>query len=98
MIENQRSDAVRTDNVTLGSNGQIFWKLSGYNSRSNIILQGLINSLLFCFSLNEIVTNELQHLFYSDIGNWDSATSQDKWFIYNEEEEKVVEKYISSLR
>ena len=42
MIENQRSDAVRTDNVTLGSNGQIFWKLSGYNSRSNIILQGLI--------------------------------------------------------
>jgi len=42
IIENQRSDAVRTDNVTLGSNGQIFWKLSGYKSRSNIILQGLI--------------------------------------------------------
>lgn len=69
---NQRSDAVRTDRITLGSNGKMFWKLNGYNSRSNIILQ--------------------------DIGNWDSATTPDKWFVYNEDEEKVVEKYISLLR
>jgi len=70
--KNQRSDAVRTDHVILGRNGNIFWKLNGYNSRSHIILQ--------------------------DIENRDSVTPQDKWLIYNEEEEKVVEKYISSLR
>jgi len=71
-MKNQRSDAVRTDHVILGRNGKIFWKLSGYDGRSHIILQ--------------------------DIRNSDSVTAQDKWFIYNEEEEKVVEKYISSLR
>ncbi|XP_020251941.1 uncharacterized protein LOC109829198 isoform X2 [Asparagus officinalis] len=69
--KNQRSDAVRTDCVVRGDNQQIFWKLSGYNNRSNIILQ---------------------------VANWDSVTQEDKWFFYNEEEDKVVEKYISSLR
>lgn len=56
------------------------------------------HNLLIFHSLNEIVTNVLQHLFYPEIGIWDSVTTKDKWFIYNEEEEKVVEKYISSLR
>lgn len=36
---NQRADAVRTDPVTLESNGKIFWKLNSYGNRSITILQ-----------------------------------------------------------
>ncbi|ONK66655.1 uncharacterized protein A4U43_C06F10610 [Asparagus officinalis] len=70
--KNQRFDAVRTDYLIRGNTGQVFWKLIGYNRRSNIILQ--------------------------DIGNVDSFTPYDKWFFYDEEQEKVAEKYVSTLR
>ncbi|XP_058088141.1 uncharacterized protein LOC131235057 isoform X2 [Magnolia sinica] len=33
-----------------------------------------------------------------DIGNWDSLTPQERWFTYDDEQEKVVEKYVSSFR
>ncbi|WOK97715.1 hypothetical protein Cni_G06423 [Canna indica] len=37
-------------------------------------------------------------IIHQDIGCWDSVISGDKWFTYDEEEEKSVEKHISSLR
>ncbi|XP_058091403.1 uncharacterized protein LOC131237579 isoform X2 [Magnolia sinica] len=33
-----------------------------------------------------------------DIGKWDLITPQDKWFIYDEDQQNAVEEYISTLR
>ncbi|MQL76020.1 hypothetical protein Taro_008402, partial [Colocasia esculenta] len=33
-----------------------------------------------------------------DIGNWDLVVPQDKWFTYDDPQEKLVEKYVYSSR
>ncbi|CAN6445726.1 unnamed protein product [Victoria cruziana] len=37
-------------------------------------------------------------ILLQDVGNWDSALCQDRWFIYDDKQEKALEKYIFSLR
>eukprot|EP00268_Persea_americana_P030574 TRINITY_DN29595_c0_g1_i5.p1 TRINITY_DN29595_c0_g1~~TRINITY_DN29595_c0_g1_i5.p1 ORF type:complete len:465 (-),score=96.49 TRINITY_DN29595_c0_g1_i5:296-1669(-) len=38
------------------------------------------------------------HILLQDIGNQDLVTPQDKWFIYDDEQEKAVQNYISTTR
>ncbi|KAF3776027.1 Cell division cycle-associated 7-like protein [Nymphaea thermarum] len=81
----QRSDAVRTEHIVFDKSGRVYWRLAGGSSGSRIVLQGRWLILWEC-------------VFLADVGNWDSALCQDRWFIYDDKQEKALEKYIFSLR
>ncbi|XP_020251945.1 uncharacterized protein LOC109829199 isoform X2 [Asparagus officinalis] len=57
--------------------------------RTDYVVRGSDRQILW--KLN--VYNNRSNIILQELENW-----QDKWFFYNEEEEKVVEKYISSVR
>lgn len=74
----------------------VYWKLAGcfsnlklrqglYPPESSIVLMLLQGGSYYMLS-------------FADFGNWNSERPKDKWFLYNEDEEKAVEGYISFSR
>ncbi|XP_020524608.1 uncharacterized protein LOC18436985 isoform X1 [Amborella trichopoda] len=71
-LRNQRSDAVRTENILLDKTGRVYWRLKGDSDKAHVMIQ--------------------------DFGSWDLGFYQEKWFIYDDDQEKELVKYVASLR
>lgn len=92
-IEKQRIDAVRTEPILLEGNGEVYWRLGGCGN-SQIMLQGLAAP---CTSLPSEQFQITVSLHFSEIRSWDLLTNRDRWFLYDNDSEQIIQKYITSL-
>ena len=77
--------------------GVAYWKLDGYcNNNTNILRQGK-KLLLWDFSLlickYIVISNTM---FMSEFDKEATMKNQDKWFMFSEDEQKVVENHVTT--
>lgn len=82
--------------------GQAYWKMEGYCDNTTILLQGLFwyyyvvrfQVIVLTFAILPLITCNITLL--SEYCDAELSGSNDKWFMFTEDEEKVIREYIAT--